>query len=240
MRSSAILLMSWLAVPLLPAPVLAQRTAKPPPSTTVTLTVTDGRGAPIEGVAITATGPVTRDGETDADGTVRFAGVRAGTYRVLFTREGYITFEKEIAWRAGQPAMDVPVTLNDAAPAPAVPAPPAGAAPGVARSVSLPSFIEQNFISNREPQKITSLGCSGLSEGVLWQIRDPWVDQARPDSDAMLYVVGGEGTLRLDARTIPLAAGTFAVVPRGTTYTLARAGRNPLILLAIVSGAPCF
>ena len=55
----------------------------------------------------------------------------------------------------------------------------------------------------------------------------------------MLYVVGGDGTLRLAGRDIPVAAGSFAVVPRGTTYGLSRRGRNPLIVLATLSGPPC-
>ena len=238
----AVLLLTWLAVPAWPATALPQRAAKPLPSTTLTLTVTDGRGEPIEGVEIAAIGTVSRDGTTDASGVARFVGVRAGTYRVLFTRKGYITFEKEIAWRVGQPAIDVSVMLNDAEPEPAPPEPPPPPPPpppGVARSLSLPDFIEQNFISNREAQKTSSLGCSGLAEGTLWQIREPWLDQQYPDSDLMLYVVGGEGSLRLDARTVPLAAGTFVVVPRGTTYGLSRSGRNPLFVLAVIAGVPC-
>lgn len=55
----------------------------------------------------------------------------------------------------------------------------------------------------------------------------------------MLYVIGGEGTLRFDGRDVPLSAGSFAVVPRGTIYAFARRGRNPLIVLAFLAGAPC-
>ena len=88
MRSLAVLLLTWLALLLLPPPLVAQRAAKPVPSTTLTLTVTDREGAPIDGVRISATGTVDRDGTTDAAGIATFAGVRAGTYRVLFSREG--------------------------------------------------------------------------------------------------------------------------------------------------------
>jgi mannose-6-phosphate isomerase-like protein (cupin superfamily) len=55
----------------------------------------------------------------------------------------------------------------------------------------------------------------------------------------MLYVIGGDGTLRLDARDVTVQAGSFAVVPRGTTYGFSRRGRNPLIVLAFLAGAPC-
>ena len=36
----------------------------------------------------------------------------------------------------------------------------------------------------------------------------------------MLYVVGGDGTLPLDGRDVQVAAGSFAVVPRGTDLRL--------------------
>ena len=55
----------------------------------------------------------------------------------------------------------------------------------------------------------------------------------------MLYVIGGEGTLRLDDRDSTLGAGSFAVVPRGTGYGFTPRGRNPLIVLAFLAGAPC-
>ena len=55
----------------------------------------------------------------------------------------------------------------------------------------------------------------------------------------MVYVVGGDGTLALDNRDVAVAAGSFAVVPRGTSYGFTRRGRNPLIMLATLSGPPC-
>ncbi len=55
----------------------------------------------------------------------------------------------------------------------------------------------------------------------------------------MLYVIGGEGTLRLGESDITVSAGGFAVVPRGTTYGFTRRGRNPMIVLTFLSGPPC-
>jgi mannose-6-phosphate isomerase-like protein (cupin superfamily) len=55
----------------------------------------------------------------------------------------------------------------------------------------------------------------------------------------MLYVVGGEGTLRMNDRDVPLDAGTFVSVPRGTAYGFTRRGRNPLIVLATLGGEAC-
>ena len=88
--------------------------------------------------------------------------------------------------------------------------------PGTPKTMSLPDFIEQNFISSREPQKESLVGCSGVGQAVLWQVREPWDGRQHDSADAMLYVIGGEGTSRLDGREFSVAAGSFAVVPRGT------------------------
>jgi hypothetical protein len=105
--------------------------------------------------------------------------------------------------------------------------------------MALLDFIEKNFISGREPQREDMVGCSGLGRSVLWQVRDPWTGRVHDDTDVMLYVIGGEGGLRLGSRDVPLAAGGFAVVPRGTSYALTRRGRNPLIVLAFFAGTAC-
>jgi len=105
--------------------------------------------------------------------------------------------------------------------------------------MALPDFIEKNFIGGRDAQREDQVGCSGLGRGVLWQVRDPWPARSHDDADVMLYVMGGEGSVRLDARDVTLAAGNFAVVPRGTSYAFTRRGRNPLIVLAFFAGTAC-
>ena len=91
--------------------------------------------------------------------------MRAGTYRLRFEHEGFITLEREVVIARG--AADVSVALNPApakpvaAPPPPRPAPvaqPAAAdAPRgrAARSCRLVDFIERNFIGS-EPQKTRS------------------------------------------------------------------------------------
>ena len=111
--------------------------------------------------------------------------------------------------------------------------------PGRPVTLQVPDFIEKNFIAASQPQKVSSVGCSGLANTVLWQIREPWTDRQHDGADAMLYVIGGEGTIRLDGRDTPLEAGSFASVPRGSSYSLTRRGRNPLFVLATLAGEPC-
>lgn len=204
---------------------------------------------------MTLTGPADREAKSPAGGFTRVQGLRAGTYRARFARDGFITFEREFTWRSGTAAPELSITLNTAAPnAPAPPTPtapvtappPAAAAaapklpaPGTAKTLSLPDFIEKNFISGREGHKENLVGCSGVGQAVLWQVREPWDGRQHEAADGMLYVIGGEGSIKLVGRELTVTAGSFAVVPRGTTYGFARRGRNPLIVLAILAGAPC-
>jgi mannose-6-phosphate isomerase-like protein (cupin superfamily) len=86
---------------------------------------------------------------------------------------------------------------------------------------------------------VSEVSCSGLGHNFLWQIREPWENRQHESADAMLYVVAGEGTMRLGSADVPVVAGSFTQVPRGTTYSITRRGRNPLIILATLVGEPC-
>ena len=256
----ALLLLTLLQSPAAPvsaSPPATTQAPKPRPAaatggatTNAMFFITDPAGAPIEGVTVTVTGPVDREAKSPGGGFTRVQNLRAGTYRVRFTHQRFITFEKELTWRAGTATPEVAVTLNPA-PAPPLPPPPPAPIvvpvpaaprlppPGAPKTVSLPEFIEKNFISGREPQKENLVGCSGVGQALLWQVREPWNSRQHESADGMLYVMGGEGRLKLGDREFTVSAGAFAVVPRGTTYSLSRSGRNPLIVLAVLAGAPC-
>jgi len=269
MRMVALLLLTLLQAPAQPpaptpvAPAPAAQAPRPRPSgnatTTALLFITDGAGRAVEGVTVAVMGPVDREVKSPAGGATRIEGLRAGTYRVRFTHDKFITFEKELTWRAGTAAPEISVTLNPsstptAAPTPTPPPPPAPSSaapaapaattaklppPGSPRTLSLPEYIEKNFITGREPQKENLIGCSGVGQAILWQVRDPWSNRKHESADGMIYVVAGEGRLKLAEREFTVSSGAFAVVPRGTTYSLSRSGRNPLMVLAVLSGAPC-
>ena len=256
----ALLLLTLLQAPTAPAqPAPAPTTQAPRPraaapggaTTSALFFITDAAGTSVEGVTVTVTGPVDREATSPAGGFTRVQGLRAGTYRVRFTQDGFITFERELTWRAGTATPEVSITLNRAAsPPPPPPAPPASVAPppataprvppaGTPKTLSLPDFIEKNFISGRETHKENMVGCSGVGQAVLWQVREPWDGRQHESADAMLYVIGGEGSIKLEGREVAVTAGSFAVVPRGTSYGFTRRGRNPLIVLAVLAGAPC-
>lgn len=208
----------------------------------LTVQVTNTFGQAQEGVRVTASGPVARDGSTDNGGLIRFAGMRAGDYRLKLEKQGLITLERDVSIKPGQ-STAVDVTMDDAPPPP--PPPPAPTptvaptgTPGEPRSLDLSSFIEKNLIA-REPQKQTTIGCSGVLQSVLLQIRDPLQEQTDDQLDQSLYVVAGRGTLRLAGRDTQVEPSSFALVPRGTTFSLARRGNTPLIVLVTRANQPC-
>lgn len=237
-----------------PAPTQAPAPQRPRTSSTSTaanltlsVKVTDSTGAPMVGTRVTANGPVVRASVTDATGTVRFIAMRAGTYRLRFESPTTITLERDVVLRAG--AMEpVEVSLSPAPPPPPPPAPEPPKDPIASRgplqapaprTVAIPEFVERNAMSSREPSKTSLLACGATSTTNLVQIREPLKDAAHPDADALVYVVGGEGLLAMPIADVPLAAGTFSLIPRGTTYTLQRRGRNALIVLMTLTDTAC-
>jgi hypothetical protein len=240
------------AQPPVPAPAQPRPAApRPPARTTVVITVTDPKGATLPDIHVVASGPADREGDTDESGTLHFTNVRAGTYRVRFSGSRVITFEREITARAGQ-TTDVDVMLNLAPvheppvaiappPAPAPPPPPAGPAVGPAgqpRVVSILDLLDSEFIG-RTPRRDSPLGCSGNARARMIQLNEPLPERLYDHAESFYYVLGGEGTLRLNGRDLTLATGHFAMIPRGTSHAFTRRGRRPLILLSILSGEPC-
>lgn len=222
----------------------AQRAARP---ATLTIQVTDILGAPLADTKVTTTGPVAREGATAPDGSLRLAGMRPGTYRLRFTRDGSITLERDIAMRAGESlTVDMSLSPAPASPntAPAKPSMPEPAMkalppPGDAQVTPVPLFLEKNFISGREGRKESSLGCTATGAATLHQLREAWLNHAHEDADEWIYVVAGEGTLRIGTADQRVQAGTFAMVPHTTGHALLPQGRNPLIVISTLSGPRC-
>jgi len=220
-------------------------TAKPSPAKplTVTIQVTDAAGAPLADTTVTTTaGVVSREGVTAPDGSLQWINMRPGTYRLRFAREGAITVERELILRAGEPAT-VDVALNPAPPkAPEPVAPPPSATlgpPGEPRITPVPLFLEKNFIGGREGRKDSLLGCTETGTATLHQLRDTWQAHTHDTAEEWIYVVAGEGTLRIGTAEQKLQAGTFSLVPHTLSHSLIPQGRNPLIVISVLSGPQC-
>jgi mannose-6-phosphate isomerase-like protein (cupin superfamily) len=225
----------------------AQRQPRRAATVPLAVEVTDRAGGPIADVQVALAGPVDRSGATGANGDVAFRGLRAGTYRLRFERDGFTTLEREVVVSARQPVtVSVALTPTPAeksepppapapAPAPQTPAPIVKAEP---RVLSIPDFLDRNLVRS-EPQKLSLIGCAQGGTTRLLQVRDPLEAQLHDDEDEILYVVAGDGTVKLPNQEAKVSAGYYALIPRGAAHSIRRQGRNPLILLSILAGPPC-
>ncbi len=233
------------------APRPARPVARPAPAaatTTLGFLVTDSAGAPLGDVQVSTQAPVAREGVTGPDGSLRFAGMRAGTYRVRFNRPGSITLEREVTLRGGEPlTIDVmlsPAPVAPKAPEPVKPSEPVSSTralppPGEWRVTAIPLFLEKNFIGGREGRKDTQLGCTPTATATMHQLREAWLNHTHDDADEWLYVVAGEGNVRIGTADQRVSAGTFSLVPHTVPHALLPSGRNPMIVISILSGPSC-
>jgi mannose-6-phosphate isomerase-like protein (cupin superfamily) len=207
------------------------------------VTANDGRTLP--GVAVRAAGPVDREAETDPSGMVTLSNMPAGTYRLRFDHKEYVPFEREVTL-ATVKAPRINVTLTAApppppAPKPEAPAPTPSPVPDgnyVPNTVSIPDFIENNYIGGA-PVKNSAIGCTAATTTTLVQTKDPVKEHTHADADEIINVVAGEGTLRINGRESALSAATISVVPRGTPHSMTRRGSRPLIFVSTLAGPPC-
>lgn len=217
-----------------------QRRPRARASATLAVVVTDPAGAPVPNVLVTVQGAAERTARTEG-GRIAFENLPAGSYRLRFEHEGFVTLERELTARAGAP-VDVKVTLT---PAPEPPPPPQPAAPPAPAPVDvkptvldLPSEIERGYVG-RAPSKFSQLACGADSVATLIQLNQPLADQVHAEADEFLYVVAGEGTARTGGREERLSAGVFLLIPRGAPHTLTVTGKNPLIVLSTRAGERC-
>ena len=213
------------------------------------ITVTDPRGATLSGVRVEILGASNRSGETDASGQLNFPGLQAGVYRLRFSGDKVISFEKEVTLRAGQTA-DVDVALNPAPPPPEPPPPPPPAGPepppppasgpaGQPQTLSIVDLVGRELIPNNQPRRETLVSCSGNTRTTLVQLNQDQPQRLYDTAEINYYVVAGEGAVRLDGRETAIAAGSLVSLPRATPHALVRRGRRPLILLVTLSGVAC-
>jgi hypothetical protein len=241
--------------PQTPAPQTPPKTQTPAPprasspaGSTLAVQVTDKSGNGIQGVAVGVSGPVERSGMTAADGSISFRGLRGGTYRLRFEHEQYVTLEREVLMRG---ASEVSVALNPAPAKPVAPPPPppqqATAPPPEQRklrpveprTVSIPDFLEKNFIRSSEPQKSSLIACTDGGSARILQIKEPLNNQQNDVADQLLYIVASPSTVRVKDQTYQVDNGWFALIPRGVPYSIARAGRNPVMAMMVAMGTPC-
>jgi mannose-6-phosphate isomerase-like protein (cupin superfamily) len=234
-----------------PPPVLRAPAAAANARGGIAITVTDASGSTIPGGMVAADGPTQRGGETNGSGLVNFPGLQGGVlqggvYRLRFDGDAVLSFEKEVTVRGGQ-VLAVDVMLNPAKkvappPAPVVTAPapeaPKAGPVGELQVLSLVDLAEKE-LERKQPRRETLVSCSANTRSTLLQLNQDQPQRLYETADSVFYVVAGEGFLRVDGKESRLAAGSFVSVPRETPYVIGRRGRNPIILLSVLSGETC-
>ena len=193
-------------------------------------------------VRLVLSGDATGEFVTGAAGTVVVPDLKDGVYRLRCEREGFVTLEREFTVRGGAYGQ-IDVVLNAAPPAPPKPAPEPAASAAIApggRPVTIPivEYLDRNLIG-REPLKESILACNPLETVRLLQMREGVAEHVHEGGDEIIYVVAGEGTVRIGEAATPLRAGSLVVVTNHTGHAFERAGKNPLIVVSTLTGAPC-
>jgi mannose-6-phosphate isomerase-like protein (cupin superfamily) len=211
-------------------------------SATLAIILTDTSGTPIGNALVTVQGAADRTSRTE-QGRIAFENIPAGSYRLRFEREGFITLERELTARAGAPT-EVKASLNPAPPVKPLPCvePPKPAAiavsPASPMSMDMSNFIEKNYIG-RDPGKMSSIACTPGGTASLIQVREPLDVAGHADADEFLYVIAGTGAVRIGERVELLQSGVLTLIPRMTPHVLTARGRSPLVVLSIRAGERC-
>jgi hypothetical protein len=223
-----------------PAP---KRAVVAPKTTSARVSVKDQQGGSLSGVRLLLSGAGTGEFTTGAAGTAVVPNLADGLYRVRCERDGFITLEREFTVH-GATYSPIDIVLNAAPPPPPPPPklepPPPPAIPpgGPAITVSIPDFVDKNFIG-REPFKESILACKPFETVRLLQMREAVARHVHDRVDEVVYVVAGEGAIRIGEETVPVRAGALVVVPHGSAHAFERRGKNPLIVMSTLIGSAC-
>lgn len=227
-----------------PTPTQApKRPVAAPKTTSARVGVKDQDGASLSGVHLLLSGAGTGEFTTGAAGTVIIPNLIDGAYLLRCERDGYITLEREFALK-GSTYSPVDIVLHKAPPPP--PPPPAPEPPpapamlpgGPSITVSIPEFIDRNFIG-REPFKESILACKPLETVRLLQMREAVARHVHDRLDEVVYVVAGEGAVRIGDETVTVRPGALVVVPHGNGHGFERRGKNPLVIVSTLVGSAC-
>jgi mannose-6-phosphate isomerase-like protein (cupin superfamily) len=218
--------------------------AAPAGRTGIAMTVTDDKGATLPDIHVELTGASKNAGDTNSAGQVNFPGLQPGTYRLRFTGDHVMGFEREVTLRAGK-IENLTIELTPvAAPKPVVekaPAPPPAPTIGPLGSPQLGSVtnLADREKNTKDARHEVLLSCSANTRNMLVVLTQEQPERLYENAESTFYVLSGQGSAKVGALQSVIGTGTFISVPRGTSFSLARQGKSPLMLLWTLSGEPC-
>jgi len=104
--------------------------------------------------------------------------------------------------------------------------------------LSLGNLITE-MLKDKEPVVDRDLGCAYGAGSKLIVAKTSIASHQHADVDEFIYVIGGEGTLTVGDKVMPLILGGFALAPRGVSHAVTKKGAKEVVLYIVQSGKPC-
>lgn len=102
----------------------------------------------------------------------------------------------------------------------------------------LEQLLEQNKPAPNENIKVVPLFRNVRSSNILVQVRDREPLHRHVDSDITVFLLRGEGEMRLGQETRPVKAGDVIHIERGVIHAYINRGTEPASALVVYSPAP--
>lgn len=102
----------------------------------------------------------------------------------------------------------------------------------------LEQLLEQNKPAKEENIKVVPLSRNARSANVLVQVRDREPLHRHVDSDITVFLLRGEGEMRIGGETRAVKAGDVIHVERGAVHAYINRGPEPAAALVVYSPAP--
>jgi mannose-6-phosphate isomerase-like protein (cupin superfamily) len=105
-------------------------------------------------------------------------------------------------------------------------------------AIDMPAFIEKYYVG-RAAGKTTAITCATGGDANLLQLNDGLAEHTHADADEFLYVIAGQGAVRMGEKVEALGPGVFRMIPRGTAHVITPAVKKPLVALSLKAGEKC-
>ena len=109
---------------------------------------------------------------------------------------------------------------------------------GKYNSKQLEQLLEQNKPTKDENIKVVPLFRNERSSNILVQVRDREPLHRHIDSDITVFILRGEGEMRLGQETRPVKTGDVIHIERGAVHAFINRGPEPAAALVVYSPAP--
>lgn len=115
---------------------------------------------------------------------------------------------------------------------------PDGKVAGKYDTKQLEQLLEQNQPAPNENIKVVPLFRNARSSNLLVQVRDREPLHRHIDSDITVFLLRGEGDMRIGMETRPVKAGDVIHIERGVIHAYINRGTEPAAALVVYSPAP--